>query len=139
MELKDLVGLHNLSGVEFSQRENERYGYAQKVNAISFILDNITYTAVEDPDDGYRSYMDKIVVSDNNLSNMFEPQRVMAIMRVNTTHANDILDLYDVRTGLIVLSVGTNNTYEYYPYCVFEYRPENMYVNQSRKENDNEI
>jgi hypothetical protein len=53
-ELKDFVGKHILSGIEFSTMIRKDYwGEDESVNYIKFTLDGITYLAVEDPDDGY--------------------------------------------------------------------------------------
>jgi hypothetical protein len=51
-------------------------------------------------------------------------------MRENDKYEeHDILDLIDVVTGKVVLSVGTGNTDDYYPYWVAEFTPENMGAN----------
>jgi hypothetical protein len=133
MELKDLVGKHILSGVDMNNESIKQWGnYFEDCQVINFVLDGITYTAIEDPDDGYRSTMRKIVTSDKVVSNIFAGQEVLAKMRENDRYQeNDILDLVDVVTGKIVLSVGTGNTNDYYPYWVAEFTPENMGVNEA--------
>jgi hypothetical protein len=96
---------------------------------INFVLDGVTYTAIEDPNDGYRSTMREIATSDKSVSNTFTGQEVLAKMRENDKYEHDILDLIDVVTGKVVLSVGTGNTDDYYPYWVAEFTPENMGAN----------
>lgn len=64
MCLKELCGIHVLSGIEVGMREVERYGCKECANYIKFTLDGITYLAVEDPSDGYRSYMDDLEIVD---------------------------------------------------------------------------
>ena len=60
----NLVGRHVLTGVD--QGIIEIYG--EEGNWVSFTLDGVTYTATEDPDDGYRSYlMDDLAVSKKNV------------------------------------------------------------------------
>jgi len=58
MELKDLAGEHILTGVDFENETIEKY-----CEAVNFILDNETYTAIQDPNDGYRSCMREIINS----------------------------------------------------------------------------
>lgn len=134
MEVKDLVGLHKLSGVDMSHESIKTLGDSfEDANVINFVLDKKTYTATEDPSDGYRSSMRDIVVTDFRVRNTFPIIRVMGIMRANDTYGdeNDVVDFYDVETAKVVLSVGTRNTDDYYPSFVAEFTPENMATNQS--------
>ena len=57
MQFEDLVGLHQLSGVdESSEVRPSGWGSGdESVGVILFIIDGVTYKAVENPDDGYRS------------------------------------------------------------------------------------
>lgn len=81
VSLNDLRGLHMLSAVDFNQKAVEdAYGADDMRNAISFVLDGVTYTAYEDESDGYRSYLDAIIVSDVEISNQFEPTQVYAVI-----------------------------------------------------------
>lgn len=129
MELNDLTGKHILSGVDFITRppdyENGRY---EDATVLSFVLDGITYSAIEDPSDGYRSMMEKIVVSDEPVTNKFPDNEVLGSMREGE---NDILDLYDTRTGKLVLSVGTEDLGDYYPGFIASFHPENMAINSN--------
>jgi hypothetical protein len=121
MELKDLVGEHILTGVDMDSKD---YGDSQ---AIRFTLDGKTYVAVEDPEDGYRSCMGELIEINESLPNTFKSQKVVGTMRDDTS--DDVLDLIDVKTGKIVVSVGTSNTNDYYPWFTAEFNPENMAVN----------
>jgi hypothetical protein len=131
MELIDLIGEHVLSGVDMSNKSILQYGSTyENCEVVNFVLDSKTYSAIEDPSDGYRSAMSEIKVSDEPVSNMFEGQRVLAMMRKDDRHEkNDVLELFDVQTGKIVLQVGTENTDDYYPYWVAVFNPENMAIN----------
>ncbi len=42
---------------------------------------------------------------------------------------DDVLCFRDVANGKLILEVGTANTSDYYPYCVFCWMPENMACN----------
>jgi len=132
MELKDLVGLHKLSGVDMSNEKiKEEWGDSfEDCQVINFILDKKTYTAIEDPSDGYRSSMREIKESKVIIKNKFVPVKVMGVMRRKESyHENDIIDFYDVKTGKLVLSVGTDNSDDYYPSFVAEFTPESMAIN----------
>lgn len=132
VEFDELIGLHKLSGVSFEQfYDNECHEDAQVCN---FILDGVTYTATEDPSDGYRSSMRSLIVSDKKLKNMFKPVKVLVARRENHTwQKDDILDFTDVITAKIVLSIGTENTDDCYPSFVAWWRPENLVHNKDVK------
>jgi hypothetical protein len=133
MELKDLVGMHKLTGVDEDARVVKGWtGDDESVNCFSFTLDEKTYSAIEDKDDGYRSNMKEIVVTDK-LSNTFAPIRVLASMQDKGQYDskyNDILELRDVKNGKIILSVGTNHEDSYYPSFIASWVPENASVNE---------
>lgn len=134
MELKDLVGKHLLSGVDITnQRIKESYGDGfEDAQCISFCLDGVVYTAIEDPDDGYRSSMRDIMQTEFvKLNNTFEPQEVMATHRTEGEYSHDdTLVLTDTTTGKVVLEVGTDNSDDYYPCFVASFTPENMAINK---------
>lgn len=48
---------------------------------IGFILDGVTYKAIEDPDDGYRSFCTELQVCDEVISNKFPTQKVRGSMK----------------------------------------------------------
>lgn len=129
MELQELVGLHKLSGVDMSNEKiKEEWGDSfEDCQVINFILDKKTYTAIEDPSDGYRSSMREIKLSKVVIKNVFKPVKVMGVMRQDTS--DDVIDFFDVKTGKVVLSVGTENLDDYYPGFVAFFNPENMAIN----------
>ena len=151
MELKDLVGEHILSGVDMTSKPYWGYRY-QDCQVINFVLDGITYSAIEDPDcqvidfvldgitysaiedldDGYRTMMGEIkVITEPVVSNAFPGQEVVARMLPDSKYEkNEVLEIIDIRTGKTVLQVGTANTDDYYPYFVAEFTPENMFINK---------
>ncbi len=128
IELKDLVGPHKLSGVDVSNVnvKNEYGGEMEDCQCISFVIDGKTCTAIENPDDGYRSSMREIRVNLAPLKNTFEP--IDVICRYKTDHESDILEIIDVKNDKVVLEVGTDNTDDYYPYFVCNWIPENLSV-----------
>ena len=141
--LKDLVGKHMLDGVDFyNQRFEHEYYNDQHSSVCRFRLDGKIYKAVEDPSDGYRSSMDSIFIDPSDkMENEFPPIHVIGEMKeaitedFGYTRSCDILLLKDAATGLVVLEVGTDNTDDYYPYFVSNFRPENMAINQLLGEN----
>jgi hypothetical protein len=138
-ELSDLVGLHELSGVSFSDIPTKLYSWSDEMENcqhVSFILDGITYTAIEDPSDGYRSSMKDLIVG-GDVANRFAPQKVFCTYEdkgkpgSSYESASDLLVVRDAVTSKVVLIVGTGNTDDYYPYFCAEFSPENMACNAS--------
>jgi len=87
------------------------------------------YSAIEDASDGYRSSMSELRVTTVRATrkmNMFSPCNVIGSMRVGDSW---ILDLEDVETKKIVLSVGTDQSDDWYPWFVSKFSPENMSSN----------
>lgn len=134
VSLDDLIGEHELSGVDFDNAAIATWGEQfEDCQTINFVLDGQTYTATEDPCDGWRSCMRDIVKSEYKVKNTFGPCRVIGTMRENDYLYNyDVLDFVDAKTGLAVLSVGTRDFDDYYPCWVASFSPENMAINAGR-------
>lgn len=137
MELKDLVGLHALEGVEVTTIEMPPYenaSYTETCNCIKFTLDGVHYLAVEEPDDGYRTFMKELMVSDTHCRHRIIPgAQVMCVHfagRDDRWQHDDLLRVIDVVTGEPVLIVGTEDVDDYYPLCILEYHPENLACNK---------
>jgi len=123
MELKNLVGTHKLTAVEFDTVYNED----DVVAALLFTLDGVTYRATEDPNDGYRSMFDELKIVNTYLPNTFTPVEVE--VRLRHSESEYILEFVDVLSNLVVMELGTNNTDDYYPYCVLYWDPKNLFTN----------
>ena len=129
MELKDLVGKHQLSGFD-SATEDANDAWGEDYEVVRFVLDGKTYKAVEDRSDGYRSYLSELVVTDEPITNTFAEQEVVGVMKPSGDYEiNDTIQFFDTTTSKIVLEVGTDNTDDYYPYCVMNWSPENLAIN----------
>jgi len=131
MQLSDLQGIHLLTGVE---QGNEAYIEYEDCegdrNFIIFGLDNKKYKAIEDPGDGYRSYMNELEETEQIIKNALPSVEVYCKMKASETYyTNDVLEMWDTTTNKLVLAIGTANTDDYYPYCVMEYNPKNMAIN----------
>jgi hypothetical protein len=138
VELKDLIGLHTLSAVETGYMQDnggDNWRGTEQCNYISFMLDGKTYTAVEDPEDGYRSSMDRVVVGKRKLENVVPDTKVFAVpARERYSIMDSLLVFYAVDNGEIVMEVGTDSNDVYYPRFVGNFRPENLPANKSKKE-----
>jgi len=133
MELKDLVGGHELSGVDTATERIKEYGVYEDCGVVRFVIDGKTYKAIEDPDDGYRSYLSELGVTDEKVVNSFSPQKVVGKMKDDCGgEKNNVIQFIDAVTGKVVLEVGTEDTDDYYPYCVIHWSPENLAINAGK-------
>lgn len=127
MELIDLCGQHIFSGIEpFTVKT----GWCENCNGVRFVFDGVAYEAVEDPCDGYRSYLGRINESDVMPKNTFPG--VLVVCHMEQNHHDEILCAVDAHNGKIVLRIGTDYFEDYYPRCILEYNPENMHLNEMR-------
>lgn len=125
--LGSLVGEHMLDAVDFGTCTGR---YEDDAQTFSFRMDGVVYTAVENPSDGYRSMMDKVLASDDVMRNVFLPVKVTARMRETCDYGTaEVLQLIDAANRKVILEVGTDNTDDYYPWFVAKWTPENMAVN----------
>lgn len=116
LDLQTLVGQNLLlSGVDLD------------CGTIKFELNGRVYLVQEDPDDGYRSYGYVQPLEDGKVVNRFGP------VRVDVTNNDGVLEFRDCESGLVVLSVGTDSTEDwYYPVAVLEWNPENLALNRGQ-------
>lgn len=131
-DLIDLIGKRMLDAVDFSTDRVKQYDdQYEDCSVCRFRLNGIVYTAIEDPEDGYRSCMASLDVSDAEMTNVFPPVEVLGKHRTKREFGcvDDVLELVDTVTGKVVLEVGTDNTDDYYPSFVASFHPENMAVN----------
>jgi len=135
MELKELVGKHVLDGVDFGVEKSKNFcNDIIDCNAIHFRLDGIVYTALEDPEGGYRSCMKGLVVSERDVKNSFSPIEVVCVYKTDGEYGetDDVVEIIDTQTGLVVVRVGTRNIDDYYPSYEATFNPENMVLNKGR-------
>lgn len=134
MKIEEFIGEHFLSGVDIRMikflDENRMSGTIDAAKAI-FILDGITFEVLENPDDGYRSYMeDDIYPSLESCMCRFLP--VMVDVSYKDGESFSGLIFKDHRNGKTILELGTDWQDDYYPVCVFHWTPENIQDNESR-------
>jgi len=131
MNLIDLVGGHYLSGLDSDIMRPEEE-WQEDCNVFRFVLDGKTYKAIEDPSDGYRSYLRALEVTDEPVQYNFPPQKVIGKMKANEEYSqNDVIEFYDATTNDLVLAIGTDNYNDYYPCCILDWRPQNLAINKS--------
>lgn len=131
MQLNEFIGEHILSGIEVGTMQIDDYSWTEICNYIKFTLDGVTLLAAEDPSDGYRSYMRELAIVEEPCKIKLPDIRVCCTMRPDDGKwcKNEVLSFIDVLSGKEILAVGTENYDDYYPYCILEYSPENMYCN----------
>lgn len=136
MKLKDLVGIHLMTGIETGTIKINGWWYkSNNCNYVKFRLDNVTYMAVEDPEDGYRSCCNELEIVDEECKTKLPAILVECKMREDSNvtgwhkEKNDILEFYDAVNKQMFMAVGTGNIDDYYPYFVFEYTPELLSFN----------
>lgn len=138
IELQALAGEHLLDAVDFSTEDVPRWYDAsdfEHCQVMRFRLDGKVYTAIEDPSDGYRSSMRELIVSNAEMKNTFAPVRVIGRHRTEEDEfglKGDVLELIDATTGHVVIEVGTEKAYDYYPWFVAAFHPEAMAINQGQ-------
>lgn len=130
--LQSLCGMHKLSGVGRRGKKADRYSWCSTVNQFFFTLDDVTYVATEDENDGYRSCMAKLEILNAKPVIMFDPIDVVCHMQKDDN--SDILEMIDIRNGKTVLLVGTDYYDSYYPCFISEWIPENLAVNGDKEE-----
>ena len=135
--LSSLVGKHEMTGLNIGIMDIERYGSKETCNFVDICLDNTVYRFLEDPDDGYRSYMRSILIIPRRLAKLTDTGRVKLICSLQD---DDILDMVDIVTNKSVLKVGTDYSDDYYPSCVMSYYPENMtQIKKTTKQNKKKL
>lgn len=134
-DLQDFHGkVMKLEGVdECTESVKQWEGNFENCSAIRFKLDGVVYVAIEDPNDGYRSYLGELKVDTKEITNAFTGVEVKGVYKEQSEEyfqSCDILTLVDTTTNEVVLSVGTDNNDDYYPWFVAQFNPAAMSVNK---------
>jgi hypothetical protein len=132
VDLDSLAGEHVLDAVDESV-ESMKASYGSRFedcSLIRFRLDGKVYTAIEDPDDGYRSCLGSLILSpDTAMKNVFPPIQVVATKKEPGRYDDDVMQFVDAVTGKVVMEIGTADTGDYYPSFVGYFNPAAMAVN----------
>lgn len=122
--ISDLVGRHILTTAAiFSEIP---YGRNESKQCVSVGIDGNTYTFVEDPNDGYRSYLEEVLVEPGineklALAPLINREVLIVHYEGNASRQDDLIQIYDMDTGHLWSRIGTENTDDYYPYCILEW------------------
>lgn len=110
------IDLESLAGKQYTLKGCDLDMHPDKLaGIIRFTLGRHTYQATEDPQDGWRSSMDSIVLWGEPCKRTFPGIKVEARMR-QPEYSHHVLELTLVgNSGRVILSVGTDNTDDYYP------------------------
>lgn len=117
-----LIGKHTLTAVDNFSASVKAYPKLDNCQVLNFELDGVTYTAVEDPDDGYRSMLGDIIVTNYKVPNQFPPIVVEGSLGTPDRPCLLVLSF----CGKPVVTLGTDNSEDYYPSFVADFQPENM-------------
>lgn len=129
MTLEDMLGTHTLTGVSYvvDRKLDKPTYFTTQTSAIYFTLDGVTYVAIEDSDDGYRSMLDDIQISDTAPLSSFETVEVTITWQKDKMH---IIQMVDNANGKVILEIGTDYSDDYYPSFVANWMPQNLTVNE---------
>lgn len=131
--LESLQGQFVLTGVDFYE-EDAIDAFRRNASVCRFQLNCVTFCATEDPEDGYRSSMREVRVSDEPMLNSFQPVSVVCVYRdkplkplLDEYYTKcDLLEIINCDNGKTILTVGTDNCDDYYPCFVANFKPENI-------------
>ncbi len=95
------------------------------VDGNCYKLDDTIWEAIEDPNDGYRSYLASIQSKSNNANLIFfsDPIATVEVRETIIEHGFDGYNFVDVVDGHVWLEIGTENYDDYYPCFRFVYHP----------------
>lgn len=111
---------------ELLNKTVDLFGVAYGSDQDSVKLDGVVWTFVCDPDDGYRSYCGDVRREpDTTIGPFFERAIARVVVREWEGGTVDGFELVD-DTGHVWLTVGTDDTDDYYPSYVFDYTPKEV-------------
>lgn len=126
-----LNSTHLLTGIDQQQLKRQySEGYTEELNTIIFTIDGENYRAVENPDDGFRSYCEDLDLCDEKPTITFPAVEVI-IKAKNEKDGFCGIEFMDILGKEVVLRLGTDYSMDYYPYCRFEWYPEKLYINRA--------
>ena len=129
MKWKELYGERTLLAI----RTDVRHPFSVDAGGVALYLDDFTVFVFEDPCDDYRSMAAEPLIANTPLYNFgCSPEYLRIPVRVSTMadcDGADGIQLVDRRNGKVILRLGTDNTDDYYPYFVCDWRPQNIAEN----------
>ena len=86
-----------------------------------FKLDRTIYEALENPDDGYRSFLEHVMAVNKKVSGFFK-QPIAKVKVVEDDYIKGWA-LVDIKDDHVWLEMGTGDWDDWYPYFMFAYHP----------------
>lgn len=118
--MKDIQGLVKFSGIDVLNTKDGD-------DLMRIVLNGQTYEFEEDPSDGYRSSCIERGIVKKKVKNSFDPIDVFARHRDRGVYGDDdVLELYNIKTGKLFFEVGTANIGDYYPSSVMNFNAEEL-------------
>jgi hypothetical protein len=129
VEFDALCGQAFLDGVDRDTTQVRQWDdQFESAQCVRFRLDGVVYTAVENPQDGYRSSMQGLYIEPGSvMKHTFDP--VLVTVREGEGSDSEVLEILCAETGKPLLKVGTVNHDDYYPSFIDDWRPENLPAN----------
>lgn len=126
-----LIGKATLSGFDIGYEKIKKYNFDDELTNCEtavFVLNGQTFIAIEDPSDSYRSSMLKFEKTRRKVKNTFPEIDVFCRHRERGEYygKDDVLEIYNLHTGKIILEIGVSNVDDYYPNWVCNWTPENI-------------
>ena len=144
-----------LSGVWFNTYQftddDHLFRFSDACQHMYFMLNGVIYRVSEDPDDGYRSHLDDIVICDLMPLNIWQPGERVYCAHVTRDSGRwhnlgetkeedyayrndrcDIVEVWSSETEKVVLEFGTDMVDDYYPTFVGRFNPEHMSLNNPK-------
>ncbi|HSN66735.1 MAG TPA: hypothetical protein VLS94_08845 [Fusibacter sp.] len=115
MELRKFTEMKKFSGIDVIE------------GGFRVVFDGKSYELTEDESDGYRSYLNDVVETENKVDNTFQEIEVYCIHKDDGYY--DVVEVFDSSNNQLILTFGTQNCDDYYPYCILDWKPQNMNIN----------
>lgn len=116
-----LLGEHTLQGVW----PDAKHPFKTNGQAFGIVLDGNLFLFLEDDNDDYRSELGVVMFAQGNAYHGYTSigRAVVVSIATEREHAgqNKVYEFKDVETGVVGLSIGTDNIDDYYPSFVVEY------------------
>lgn len=131
MSWEKLLGEHTLCAI----RTDVRHPFDADASGVALDMKTFTVMVFEDPSDGYRSSAAAPLIAECSLYEFgVSPDYIHAPVTVTACANGDGertgicqgVQFIDRRNGKVILTLGTENTYDYYPSFVCDWRPENL-------------
>lgn len=85
-------------------------------------LDDKVWEAIENPSDGYRSFLESVELRKDDTNYTFS-HSPLATVRIESASDIDGWRLFDVEDNHLWLEIGTDTRDSYYPCFIFAYHP----------------